>query len=33
MAEERLGSKGDEKLKGLLPAGDPRGDVAVAWCL
>jgi len=31
MAEERLGSKGDEKLKGLLRAGDPRGDVAVAW--
>jgi transposase len=33
MAEERLESKGDEKLKGLLRAGDPRGDVAVAWCL
>jgi len=31
MAEERLGGKGDEKLKGLLRAGDPRGDVAVAW--
>jgi len=31
MAEERLGTKGDEKLKGLLRAGDPRGDVAVAW--
>ena len=31
MAEERLGEKGDQKLKGLLRAGDPRGDVAVAW--
>jgi len=31
MAEERLGTRGDEKLKGLLRAGDPRGDVAVAW--
>jgi transposase len=31
MAEERLGEKGDAKLKGLLRAGDPRGDVAVAW--
>jgi transposase len=31
MAEERLGEGGDEKLKGLLRAGDPRGDVAVAW--
>ena len=31
MAEERLGTKGDAKLKGLLRAGDPRGDVAVAW--
>jgi transposase len=31
MAAERLGEKGDEKLQGLLRAGDPRGDVAVAW--
>lgn len=31
MAEERLGTNGDEKLKGLLRAGDPRGDVALAW--
>jgi hypothetical protein len=31
MAEQRLGKKGDEKLKGLLRVGDPRGDVAVAW--
>jgi transposase len=31
MAEQRLGAKGDEKLKGLLRAGDPSGDVAVAW--
>jgi transposase len=31
MAEQRLGAKGDEKLRGLLRAGDPSGDVAVAW--
>ena len=31
MAEERLGDSGREKVKGLLRAGDPRGDVAVAW--
>ena len=31
MAHERLGPKGEEKLQGLLKAGDPRGDVAVAW--
>jgi transposase len=31
MAEQRLGAKGDEKLRGLLRAGDPSGDVATAW--
>jgi transposase len=31
MAEERLGDSGREKVQGLLRAGDPRGDVAVAW--
>lgn len=31
LAEERLGDAGDAKLRGLLRAGDPSGDVAVAW--
>ena len=31
MAEERLGEKGLEKMRGLLRAGDPYGQVAVAW--
>lgn len=31
MASQRLGVTGEEKLAGLLRAGDPRGDVAVAW--
>jgi transposase len=31
MAEERLGDKGRDKLKGLLRAGDPTGQVATAW--
>ena len=31
MAEERLGDSGRAKVQGLLRAGDPRGDVAVAW--
>jgi transposase len=31
MAQQRLGAKGEERLRGLLRAGDPRGDVAVAW--
>jgi transposase len=31
MAEERLGEDGRAKMQGLLRAGDPRGDVAVAW--
>jgi transposase len=31
MASQRLGPAGEEKLTGLLRAGDPRGDVAVAW--
>jgi len=30
-AKERLGDKGEEKLRGLLRAGDPRGDVATLW--
>jgi len=30
-AKERLGDKGEEKLIGLLRAGDPRGDVATLW--
>ena len=31
MAEQRLGEKGLEKMRGLLRAGDPYGQVAVAW--
>jgi transposase len=31
MAEERLGDKGTDKMRGLLRAGDPSGQVAVAW--
>ncbi len=30
-AEERLDRKGDDKLQGLLRAGDPKGEVAYAW--
>lgn len=30
-AHERLDDKGEEKLQGLLRAGDPRGDVTAAW--
>jgi transposase len=30
-AKERLGAKGEEKLAGLLRAGDPNGDVATVW--
>lgn len=30
-ANERLDEKGQEKLKGLLAAGDPKGHVATAW--
>ena len=30
-AKERLGDKGQEKLAGLLRAGDPNGDVATVW--
>lgn len=30
-AEERLDAKGDDKLQGLLRAGDPKGEVAYAW--
>ncbi len=30
-AKERLDDKGTEKLKGLLRAGDPNGDVATCW--
>ena len=30
-AKERLDEKGTEKLRGLLRAGDPRGDVATCW--
>jgi len=30
-AHERLDAKGEEKLLGLLRAGDPRGDVTAAW--
>jgi transposase len=31
MAEERLGDKGADKMRGLLRAGDPSGQVAIAW--
>ena len=31
MAEQRLGEKGLEKMRGLLRGGDPYGQVAVAW--
>jgi len=31
LAHERLDPAGDEKLRGLLAAGDPRGEVAYAW--
>ncbi len=31
MAHERLDPAGDEKLRGLLAAGDPKGEVAYAW--
>jgi transposase len=30
-AKERLDDKGSEKLRGLLRAGDPNGDVATCW--
>ena len=30
-ADERLDDKGREKLLGLLDAGDPRGEVRMAW--
>lgn len=30
-AHERLDDRGDEKLRGLLAAGDPRGEVRMAW--
>ena len=30
-AEERLDDKGQDKLIGLLKAGDPKGDVATMW--
>ena len=30
-AHERLDGRGDEKLRGLLEAGDPRGEVRMAW--
>lgn len=30
-ADERLDAKGREKLLGLLDAGDPRGEVRMAW--
>jgi transposase len=30
-ADERLGEKGREKLLGLLEAGDPKGEVRMAW--
>ncbi|MCP3882889.1 MAG: ISL3 family transposase, partial [Sulfitobacter sp.] len=31
IAHERLDPAGDEKLRGLLAAGDPKGEVAYAW--
>ncbi|MCP4087099.1 MAG: transposase [Actinomycetia bacterium] len=31
MAHERLDPVGDEKRRGLLAAGDPKGEVAYAW--
>ena len=30
-AHERLDGRGDAKLRGLLAAGDPRGEVRLAW--
>jgi len=30
-AHERLEDRGEEKLRGLLAAGDPRGEVRMAW--
>ena len=30
-AHERLGHRGEDRLKGLLEAGDPRGEVRMAW--
>ena len=30
-AHERLDERGDTKLRGLLDAGDPRGEVRMAW--
>jgi transposase len=30
-AHERLDDRGEEKLRGLLAAGDPRGEVRMAW--
>jgi transposase len=30
-AHERLDEHGDQKLRGLLDAGDPRGEVRTAW--
>jgi len=31
MAHERLDHQGEAKLLGLLPAGDPHGEVRMAW--
>jgi transposase len=31
MAEQRLDEKGSAKMRGLLQAGDPRGEVKTAW--
>ena len=31
MAHERLDDKGDAELRGLLGAGDPKGEVRMAW--
>ena len=31
MAKERLGESSETKLRGLLAAGDPHGEVTVAW--
>ncbi|MEX0706017.1 MAG: transposase, partial [Nitriliruptoraceae bacterium] len=31
LAHEKLDDKADTKLRGLLAAGDPRGEVATAW--
>jgi hypothetical protein len=31
IAHERLDNEADAKLRGLLDAGDPRGEVRMAW--